>query len=258
MTVLILSVLVTNQPVLSPWRLLLNNEGYALRKQFSHRGFYVEEYVSDSRTEKISIEIRPVNSNHSINERWQSFARFFARQSEDVTVVPSRFELGNRCYFDVGDAGTSLANIYSTYVDIRMRTRRGASRGANGAAQFEKGWGEAEAKLWESVARWVLAEWSPKSMTSQNQTVGGHTISGLRTRDNLRLGNVRQLALKKGWNYRLNEETGFATVTAGNRTIVLPLGSPKIKVGNEMRDLGQIVVAVNKEPYVPITELARW
>jgi hypothetical protein len=276
MSIQLLCFLCLIQRADKPWHPVLQRAGYEPLGAYSMRGsnhpqtgifepIFFESFRHPARTKLIAISVEFPPAGTTVEERWGSFARGFARAYREH-VPPSGYPLAERLYFWADNPGQAHVRMYARQADVRMHTKETWTIRDEIDALAEDGkrkphlpWpkGEQE-RVWENVARWVLAEWSSRAMTGQTQTVGGHTIPGLTTHENLRLGNVRQLALKKGLSYRLNEETGFATVSSGTRTIVLPLGSPKIKVGNEMRDLGQIVVAVNKEPYVPIAELARW
>ena len=88
-------------------------------------------------------------------------------------------------------------------------------------------------------------------VTQSNVTINGAPCPGyLDTRSNHRFLDLRIWGLAYNWQHRFNEDTATAILTRGNRTLIVPLGSRKIKVGSNWVETGDVIAFKNERMFV--------
>jgi len=97
--------------------------------------------------------------------------------------------------------------------------------------------------LIETLARVSLARTAGYRLGSPGYAeVGGASIPTRKCgRSSAIFGEVNAWANRRGWSVEENTEFGYFTLKKGARYVVLPLGSPKVKVDGVWRDGGDVV-----------------
>lgn len=109
----------------------------------------------------------------------------------------------------------------------------------------------------EFIVRTVLAHMvSRRLANASTANVGGQSCETYtETESDKRMVNVAAWANARGHAFRWNEETNVIALTKGTNTILVPLGSRKIKVGSQWLDTGEIIALKSAKAYVRLDAL---
>jgi len=157
-------------------------------------------------------------------------------------VLPSGMQFGTDTWCKAEDKGLY---IYSTTkwekISLQAIPRYGTS--SKGFVQINpKDWSK-DKPLFERVARVTLANLAGSRLgSSYSSALNGATIPTRKCgRSSAIFGEVNAWASRRGWSVEENTEFGYFTLKKGGRYVVLPLGSPKVKVDGVWRDGGDVI-----------------
>jgi hypothetical protein len=109
----------------------------------------------------------------------------------------------------------------------------------------------------ETIARYSLANLAgQRTGTKRNERRSGITADfAIDDKTDVLVVSVPDWARARGYSYRLNPDTAIIALTKGENTILIPLGAKAIKVGNEWRELPDIVRTKEAEHLVPFNAI---
>jgi hypothetical protein len=112
-------------------------------------------------------------------------------------------------------------------------------------------------ELAETIARYTLANLAgQRTGTKRNERRSGITADfATDDKTDVLVVSVPDWARARGYSYRLNPDTAIIALTKGENTILIPLGAKAIKVGNEWRELPDIVRTKEGEHLVPFNAI---
>jgi len=165
-----------------------------------------------------------------------------ARMGYEPGVIVSGLPLGGDTWCKVEDKGFY---IYTTTHWDRVMLIASPPYGTSPKGFVlinPKDW-TADKPLFERVARVTLANLAGSRLgASYSSALNGATVPTRKCgRSSAIFGEVNTWANRRGWSVEENTEFGYFTLKKGARYVVLPLGSPKVKVDGVWRDAGDVV-----------------
>lgn len=233
----------------SPTVELLNERGFSLDQTGSR-------YMNDERRAFVRFGVSQLSiREHEIGRVLKGFDRLSVRPGEAKRVGASGLLIGRDARYAPGKSQIILESC-SFQTRVRVKMQCGQQR-FNGVPKPISALSNDDYTMVEAIARWELATKTAEAYAASTYSLSGQSVPCRRS------GNIRihldaaRWAQLKGYTFRLNRDTGCAVVGRPQGTILLPLGSPKVKVGTEWIDIEDVVLADGEKPMIPLQVINR-
>lgn len=150
--------------------------------------------------------------------------------------------------------GSSQVNAFSDMVSVRVDIGFGG-RMTSGVTRFETADPPHDQLLIEGVARWVLATETAKYLVRTPTSVAGRSYGGFKHPQGQMQIPAREWAQNSGYSMQVNDEAGRAYLSGPGGSILIPLGSDKVKVNGNWLVIDGVVAADKSEPLLPVSAI---
>ena len=206
------------------------------------------------REETLRIEISKIENGSSVEERrvkGESQYKVIDWRSRDSD---GRIPVGEFTSFRVGDFVHTPFYAVGGAGEVLIKRDLPKYRSANNKVIYSGNWSAADdVQLCEGVGRWLMADLTGRGMKQVQVSSFGRTYSGLRNSNGESFVNLNEWSSHQGYAYRFNESTATAMISVEGVDLIVPLASPKVKVGHEWQEISGIVPSYYGALYLPLS-----
>ena len=224
------------------------------------KGYYYDNaskyYLNHSRTSRIYVaDLNSGVSEDRVDRAMKGFDRSSARRDQAVHTTASGLPLGRDFRFARG-ISQAILEVCSFQRHIRIEMSCGQSR-VGGVPKPNSPMTHEDYLLVEAVGRWELATSTAGVYSSTTRTIQGKSVTA-RASGTIRVHlDAQRWSAIKGYTYHLNQNSGCAMISRPQGDIILPLASPKVKVGAQWIEIEDIVLADGDRPLIPMQIINR-
>ncbi len=181
-------------------------------------------------------------------------ARAFGPHNPGIPL-PTNFLLGRDIRYSPG-IGTVDIQCVSSKVRVLVSLITSYQR-VNGVAQPASPVDQSDYAMVEAVARWMLATKTAEAYSPSTHAVGNQSVNSRRA-SNVRIHlDAQRWSEICGYSINVNRQSACTMINRPQGAIIMPLGSPKVKVGNQWIDIEDVVISDGDRPMIPLQIINR-